>query len=979
MVAAATSLTVTVPTGATYGAITVLNTATSLAAYSTQFFNPTFTPTKGSITTSDIEAKVDFTTGSQPTSVAIGDLDGDGKPDLAVANFGLGTVSVYRNTSSSGSTNAGSFAARVDFDSGVNPTSVAIGDLDGDGKPDLAVANLNSSRVSVFRNTGSSGSIAFAAGVDFATGQFPESVAIGDLDGDGKPDLVVTNRFNTVSVYRNTGSSGSIAAGSFAAKVDFTTGNNPSSVAIGDLDGDGKPDLAVANYNSNSVSVYRNTSTSGSIDTNSFAAKVDFTTSTGPTSVDIGDLDGDGKPDLAVANRDSNTVSVYLNTSTSGSIVAGSFAPKVDFTTGSEPRSVAIGDLDGDGKPDLAVANLSSITVSVLRNTSISGSIAAGSFAAKVDFTTGSNPNSVAIGDLDGDGKPDLAVTLAQSNTVSVLRNNPIFPPTIASFTPTSANVAATVTLTGTGFNTTAANNIVFFGATRATVSSATATSLIVAVPTGARYGAITVLNTATSLAAYSTQFFNPTFTPTKGSIITSDIEAKVDFATGADPYSVAIGDLDGDGKPDLAVANQGSGTVSVYRNTSSSGLIAAGSFAAKVDFTTGTNPHSVAIGDFDGDGKPDLVVTNYSSNTVSILRNTGSSGSIAAGSFATKVDFATGSQPYSVAIGDLDGDGKPDLAVSNLNSSNVSVLRNNSSSGSIAAGSFAAKVDFATGDSPRSVAIGDLDGDGKPDLAVANLSSITVSVLRNTGSSGSIAAGSFAAKVDFTTGTGPTSVAIGDLDGDGKPDLAVANYNSNSVSVYRNTSSSGSIAAGSFAAKVDFTTGSSRPSSVAIGDLDGDGKPDLVVANDNSSTVSVYRNTSSSGSIAAGSFAAKVDFATGTNPTSVAIGDLDGDGKPDLAVANYGSGNVSVLRNNPVFPSPPTITSFTPTSANVAATVTLTGTNFNSTAANNIVFFGATQATVTAATATTLTVTVPTGATYGAITVLNTATSLAA
>jgi hypothetical protein len=226
--------------------------------------------------------------------------------------------------------------------------------------------------------------------------------------------------------------------------------------------------------------------------------------------------------------------------------------------------------------------------------------------------------------------------------------------PTITSFTPTSANVAATVTLTGTNFNNTAANNIVFFGATRATVTAATATSMTVTVPSGATFAPITVLNTATSLAAYSTQFFNPTFTPTKGSITTSDLEAKVDFTTGGFPSSVAIGDLDGDGKPDLVVANQDSNTVSVYRNTSTSGSTVAGSFAVKVDFNTGSTPISVAIGDLDGDGKPDLAVANYFSSNVSVLRNTSSSGSIAAGSFAAKVDFATGTSPRSVAIGDL-------------------------------------------------------------------------------------------------------------------------------------------------------------------------------------------------------------------------------------------------------------------------------------------------------------------------------------
>ncbi len=321
-----------------------------------------------------------------------------------------------------------------------------------------------------------------------------------------------------------------------------------------------------------------------------------------------------------------------------------------------------------------------------------------------------------------------------------------------------------------------------------------------------------------------------PIYAPAKTSITTTDFQPKIDFATatGTGPASVAIGDLDGDGKPDLAVANVGASSVSVYRNISTSGSIAASSFANKIDFTTGTEPRSVAIGDLDGDGKPDLAVANLNSNSVSVFRNTSTSGSITTSSFAAKIDFTTGSGPSSVAIGDLDGDGKPDLAVANEGSNNVSVLRNTSTSGSIVAGFFAAKTDFTTGSFPNSVAIGDLDGDGKADLAVANGNSNSVSVLRNTSSSGSITTSSFASKIDFTTGDGPVSVAIGDLDGDGKPDLATANYGGvNTVSVLHNTSSSGSI---TFTTKTDFTTDS--PYSVAIGDLDGDGKPDLAVAN---------------------------------------------------------------------------------------------------------------------------------------------------
>ncbi len=732
----ATNVTVTVPTGATYAPITLLNTGTKLAAYSLANFNPIYAPAKTKITTADFAPNQDFTSLTDSYSVAVGDLDGDGKSDLVVVISG--SVSVFRNTSSSGSITAGSFAPKVDF-TVTNPVSVTIGDLDGDDKPDLAISNGTSSSISILRNTSTSGTIdasSFAAVVDFPTGNgsTPSKVAIGDLDGDGKPDLVFTSAMTSnVFVLRNTSTSGTIDATSFAAKVSFTTGGFPNSVAIGDLDGDGKPDLAVLGISTNSVSILRNISTSGSITTGSFAANEDFVSgTTGSTHLVIGDLDGDGKPDMALANPNSNSVSVLRNTRTSGSIMAGSFsfAAKEEFNTGTTPYSVAIGDLDGDGKPDLAATNYSSNSVSVLRNTSTSGSITAGSFAAKVDIATGDNPNSLCIGDLDNDGKPDLTLVTPGSASVSVFQN--IYPqaPIITSFTPQSAKPGDVVTLTGTGFNTTNTDNIVFFGATRATVSAATATSITATVPNGATYAPITLLNTGTSLAAYSLSNFTPIFSPAKTAITAGDFSTKIDFTTGSNPFSVAIGDLDGDGKADLAVANAGSNTVSVYRNTSGSGSIDVGSFATKVDFTTGSSPFSVAIGDLDGDGKADLAVTNFNSSSISVLRNTSSSGSINVGSFATKVDFTTGTNPFSVDIGDLDGDGKADLAVANNQSNNVSVLRNTSSSGSINVGSFATRVNFTTGANPFFVAIGDLDGDGKADLAVANQNSSSVSVL---------------------------------------------------------------------------------------------------------------------------------------------------------------------------------------------------------------------------------------------------------
>ena len=473
--------------------------------------------------------------------------------------------------------------------------------------------------------------------------------------------------------------------------------------------------------------------------------------------------------------------------------------------------------------------------------------------------------------------------------------------PTITSFAPTSGPIGTTVTIAGTNFNTTLANNIVFFGATKATVSVGSATSLTVVVPTGASFHPISVTNITTGLTAYSARPFNVTF-PCGGAITGS---SKVDFSSQG-PMSVATGDLDGDGKTDFAVANYGN-TVSVFRNTGSSGTI---SFALSVNYTTGTHPYCVSIGDMDGDGKLDLAVVNYNSNTVSVFRNTGSSGTI---SFAAKVDFATGTNPHDVSTSDLDGDGKLDLTVANYASNTLSILRNTGSSGMI---SFAPKVDFTTGTNPMSLATGDLDGDGKPDLAIAHEGSNAISVLRNISTSGTI---SFAPKVDFATWAYPVSVSIGDLNGDGKPDLANVNAGVQTISVHRNTSSIGTM---SFAPAISFPAGIT-PNSILTTDFNGDGKPDLAVAHSGSNNASIFRNTSSGSTI---SFATKVDFAAGVSTRCVASGDFDGDDKLDLAAGNSSVNTVSLFRNS-IPGVPPTVTAnATATTVCSGASITLSG-----------------------------------------------------
>jgi len=354
-------------------------------------------------------------------------------------------------------------------------------------------------------------------------------------------------------------------------------------------------------------------------------------------------------------------------------------------------------------------------------------------------------------------------------------------------------------------------------------------------------------------------------------------------FATNPGPASVAVADFNGDGKLDLVTVN--SANVSVLLGKGN------GTFGAHTDFVAGTNPNGLAVADFNADGKPDLAVSDggvqgADPGFVSVLLDTTAAGATTP-SFSGPTAFATkGNGPTGVAAGDFNGDGKPDLAVIEFLDI-ASLLNTTTAGGSTPTFGSPTKSNSPPGGSP---AASDFDGDGRADFAFAQGGDQAIFVYRGNG------AGAFANPGVASTGGVPASLAVGDFNGDGKPDLAAANIafmmKPDSVSLNLNTTMFGNTTP-TFGKAANFPAGKT-PIGVAAADLNGDRKLDVAVANYDSNNASVLLGNG------AGSLSAAVNFPAGTHPRSVAVGDFNRDGAPDLAIANLGSSNVSVLLNVP-------------------------------------------------------------------------------
>ena len=775
---------------------------------------------------------LDYASAGQSThSVAAADLNGDGTTDLALAdpcdtnNCSNGSVSILLGNGD------GTFQPAVSYNAGgQSALAVALGDVNGDGKVDVVVASTCDSNGDCSHGTVAvllgNGDGTLQTAVTYASdGEYPQYAAVADVNGDGKPDLLVANSCASASDCTN----GSVSVllgngdGTFQSALSFSSsGDAAQSIAVADVNNDGKADLLVANVCASSGDC-----TNGSVSVllgngdGTFQSALSYSSGgQSAVSIAVADINADGRVDAIVANMcssngdcSSGVVSTLLGNGD------GTFQPALSYNSGGTSAvSVAVADINGDQKADVLVANSND------RNgDSLDGSVASvllgngdGTLQPAVSYASGGfGASSVTVTDIDGDGHPD--VVLAST-----------------SLDPNTSTGAVSVLL-GNGDGT---------------------------LRGGVNYS--------------SSAWFS---------------------------YSVASADVNGDGKLDLLLANACNDSNSCSYGTASVLLgNGDGTFQPGVNYNVGAqDAFSVIAADLNGDGKLDLLVGNEcalndcSNGTASVLLGNGD------GTFQTPVIYSSGGlYTFSLAVADVNGDGKEDLLIGNMCADNTC---SNGSMGVLLGngdGTFQTAVTYSSGGLYSfSLAVADVNGDGKPDLLVANecadnnCSNGVIGVLLGNGD------GTFRTPVAYSSGgLYALAVAIGDVNGDGKPDIVVANQCGSS-----NDCSAGSIGIllgngdGTFQlASTTVTPVLANIQSLVLADFNGDQKLDVASGAGN---VVLLGNGD-------GTFQSPI--ALGANGPGIAVGDFNGDGRPDLAV-----GGVSVLLNVSkgfVFPTTTTLVS---------------------------------------------------------------------
>lgn len=775
-------------------------------------------PTESTLNASNIllEAPAYSSGGWGPSSIVVADVNGDGKPDLLIAHdcqssspCPNGVVSVLLGNGD------GTFQSAVDYNSGgSDATSIAVGDMNGDGKPDVVVANrcptscsmgVPDGLVSVLLGNGD-GTFQSAVTYDSGGGN-TSSVAIGDVNGDGKPDVVAFSACNTsncttsvVGVLLGNGD------GTFKTVVTYKSGiGSGGGVVLADVNADKKLDIVVANPCSSGSCHQGSVGVLLGKGDGTFKGAVTYASGgAGAGSIAVADVNGDGRPDIVVANSCPIGCTAYSD-GVVGVLLGngdGTFQAVVGHDSGGvQAGSVAVADVNGDGKADIVVTNGDSNSTGVQSTAAVLLGNGNGTFAAAVVYDSGGDSaTAITVADVNRDGKPDLVVVNVCAAHNSCLTSGGI----------TEGSVVAVLLGNGKG---------AFQAARVYATGESTPSALAVGDVNGDHVLDLVVANECPgSTPCSNTNSTNGTVAVLRGKGDGTFQKAVLYNSGGVFPMWVAVADLNGDGKPDIIVANLCPNQTNCRPSTSKAhGAIGVllnngnGTFKAAVDYDSGGPwASSVAVADVNGDGKPDIIVTNQcpycgTVGTVAVLLGNGD------GTFQTAVTHSSGGfYPVSVAVADVNGDGKADIIVGNeclalsCAHGEVGVLLGNGD------GTFKnVKVYSSGGSGGYAVGLGDFNGDGKPDVVIVNTAS--VAVLLGNGD------GTFqAAILTATPNSGGGQLALADFNGDGKLDVASGGTEALLLGNGDGTFQELTMAPGGLGA--------------AVGDFNGDGKPDLAV-----------------------------------------------------------------------------------------------------------------------------------------------------
>jgi hypothetical protein len=680
-------------------------------------------------------------TGTKPSGVGAADFNGDGRADLAVANQGDDTVSVMLTQPD------GTFASKVDYPVGNTPFQVVTSDFNGDGIMDLAVANSADNTVSLLVGVGDG---TFASTTRFPVGKTPVAIAAGDFDGDGKMDLAIANESDdTVSILLGTGK------GAFTSQPTVPINGAPYYLLSGDVNNDGKADLFVlGGAPTSSSALFLLTSTG-----NGAFSGANIGGGSSVANMALGDLNNDGNLDIAFANSSSDSVSILLGNG------AGTFRSQSLFTVGplgAPPQSVAVGDFNRDGNLDLAVTQTYFIAV---YNGNGDGTFGSPLLGGIPSFTI---PLLLVPTDFNNDAQLDLAVVIPDYNVALIVLGNG--DGTLASRTDISLPASG-----GLG------------GSVVADFNNDRKPDLAIAQfnepPQGSIQGFVTAL-----LGNGDGTFQNPASTPSSDVGIAEMLSA----------------DFSGNGSADLASANvDANGGIAVFLGGGN------GMFGSPIDSFMGgvtpMNPGPMAAGDFNRDGKMDLIVgsenTGNNSSPLYVLLSQGD------GTFSANFlyNLAYGFVP-DLAVADFNHDGFLDLAVTTQNEVLVFLGRGD--------GAFQAPVAYTNSNAfTNSVSVGDFNGDVKPDIVVGT----SGAVLFYAGNGD----GTFQPQVTTPTSLNMITLIAGDFNGDVFLDLATDGPGLSDSILLGNGD-------GTFQGATPFEA-SYYPRTYTVGDLNGDSIVDLV------------------------------------------------------------------------------------------------------------------------------------------------------